>query len=87
MDTAILRRIARDERFKADALVARIAVDYLEPLVKELLMHHRPAEVRAAVSRRLKQGSPKNRERVAAVFLQCCAPTRCAEIDWRASRA
>ncbi len=79
MASSVLQRIACDEQFAADALVARIAVDYLEPLVRELLMYRPAAQVREAVKRRLQQAPASQRERVGAIFLRHCAPTRCAE--------
>lgn len=77
MTSLALQRIASDEGFDTAALVDRIAVDYLEPLVRELLMHRPPAQVREAVMQRLQRAPESQRERVAAVFLRHCAPTRC----------
>lgn len=77
MASSVLQRIASDPQFGADALVDRIAVDYLEALVRELLMHRPPGEVREAVKRRLGRVPASQRERVGAVFLRHCAPTRC----------
>jgi hypothetical protein len=83
MTSPLLQRIASSEQFSAEALVARIAVDYLEPLVRELLMHRPAAQVREAVKLRLQQVPESQRERVGAIFLRHCAPTRCAEAGRR----
>ena len=64
------------ERLCLEAVVARVGVDYLEVVIKELLLHYPPGEVRAALRRRLENAPPESRARVGRVFLKCCAPTR-----------
>ena len=79
MGSSVLQRIVCDEQFPVEALVARIAIDYLEPLVQELLMYRPAGQVREAVRRRLQEAPTSQRERVGAIFLRHCAPTQCAE--------
>jgi hypothetical protein len=64
------------ERLCLEAVVARICLDYLEVVVKELLLYYPPSEVRAALERRLRAAPPESRARVGRVFLKYCAPTR-----------
>jgi hypothetical protein len=74
MTGPVLQRSARNEQFAVDALVARIALDYLEALVRDFLIHRPAAQVQEAVKRRHAPAS--QRERIGAI-LRHCAPARC----------